>query len=163
MVKAGKDVAQVPEDPLAVMGSYGQAGAKYATKEIPAIETLSGGATTTTLGVVPEWWRLLLKRLPFFRRGEEDFGALLGMVVLAVSKRLEVPTDRNDVLSKLLAGKDEQVSELNLADDFVVIKTCFIEGQSDRCRGAQYGIIFASRWGVRHDFHVCLCLFVSAT
>ncbi|KAK0244640.1 cytochrome P450 monooxygenase [Armillaria nabsnona] len=108
MVKAGKDVAQVPEDPLAVMGSYGQAGAKYATKEIPAIETLSGGSTTTTLGVVPEWWRLLLKRLPFFRRGKEDFGALLGMVVLAVSKRLEVPTDRNDVLSKLLAGKDEQ-------------------------------------------------------
>ncbi|KAK0211886.1 cytochrome P450 monooxygenase [Armillaria fumosa] len=108
MVKAGKDVAQVPQDPLAVMGSYGQVASKYATREIPAIETLSGGATTTTLGVVPEWWRLLLKRIPFFRQGEEDFGALLGMVVSAVSKRLEVPTDRNDVLGKLLAGKDEQ-------------------------------------------------------
>ncbi|PBK64907.1 cytochrome P450 [Armillaria solidipes] len=129
MVKAGKDVAQVPEDPLAVMGSYGQAGAKYATKEIPAIETLSGGSTTTTLGVVPEWWRLLLKHIPFFRQGEEDFGALLGMVVLAVSKRLEVPTDRNDVLSKLLAGKDEQVSNI-FADDLVVILTCFIQGSS---------------------------------
>ncbi|KAK0214230.1 cytochrome P450 monooxygenase [Armillaria nabsnona] len=98
MVKAGKDVAQVPEDPLAVMGLLRSSRS----------ETLSGGSTTTTLGVVPEWWRLLLKRLPFFRRGKEDFGALLGMVVLAVSKRLEVPTDRNDVLSKLLAGKDEQ-------------------------------------------------------
>ncbi|KAK0493480.1 cytochrome P450 monooxygenase [Armillaria luteobubalina] len=108
MVKAGKDVAQVPQDPLAVMGSYGQVGAKYATREIPAIETLSGRSITTMLGVVPEWWRLLFKRIPFFKQGEEDLGALLGMVVLAVSKRLEVSTDRNDVLGKLLAGKDEQ-------------------------------------------------------
>ncbi|KAK0493477.1 cytochrome P450 monooxygenase [Armillaria luteobubalina] len=109
MVKAGKDIAQVPQDPLAVMGSYGQVGSKYATREISAIETLSGGAlTTTTLGVVPEWGRLVFKHIPLFRQGEEDFGALLGMVVSAVSKRLEVPTDRNDVLGKLLAGKDEQ-------------------------------------------------------
>ncbi|KAK0476264.1 cytochrome P450 monooxygenase [Armillaria luteobubalina] len=108
MVKAGKDVAQVPQDPLAVMGSYGQAGSKYATRDIPAIETLSGTAPTTTLGVVSEWWRLMFKHIPFFKQSQEDFGALLGMVVFAVSKRMEVPTDRNDVLGKLLAGKDEQ-------------------------------------------------------
>ncbi|KAK0493478.1 cytochrome P450 monooxygenase [Armillaria luteobubalina] len=113
MVKAGKDVAQVPQDPLAVMGSYGQVGAKYTTKEIPAIEILSGSATTTTLGVISVRWRVLFKRIPFFKQGEEDLGALLGMVVSAVSKRLEVPTDRNDVLGKLLAGKDEQGSPIS--------------------------------------------------
>ncbi|KAK0192187.1 cytochrome P450 monooxygenase [Armillaria mellea] len=110
MVKAAKDVAQVPEDLRAVMNSYGQTGVKNAMKEIQAIKTLSGPAdyTTAMIGVMPQWWGLLLKRTPFFREGEEDFGAIFGMAVAAVSKRLEVPTDRNDILSKLQAGRDDK-------------------------------------------------------
>ncbi|KAK0475706.1 cytochrome P450 monooxygenase [Armillaria novae-zelandiae] len=128
MVNAGKDVARVPQDLRAVMGSYGQVGGKYATREIPAIETLSGGSTTTTLGVVPEWWRLLFKHIPFFRQGTEDLGALLGVVVLAVSKRLEVPTDRNDVLGKLLAGKDEHGNPIGREELSTESFTIFIGG-----------------------------------
>ncbi|KAK0244643.1 cytochrome P450 monooxygenase [Armillaria nabsnona] len=109
MIMAAKDSAQVPEDPNTVMGSYGKVGAKYATKEIPAIKTLSGPSETflVTLGAVPGWWRPLLKRTPWFWQGGKDFHALMGMAIMAVSKRLEVPTDRNDMLSKLQAGKDE--------------------------------------------------------
>ncbi len=113
---AAKDLAQVPEDPRAVMDSYGKVGAKYATKEIPAIKTLSGPSETflVTLGAVPGWWRPLLKRTPWFWQGGKDFHALIGMAIMAVSKRLEVPTDRNDLLSKLQAGKDEDARGFSL-------------------------------------------------
>ncbi|KAK0204124.1 cytochrome P450 monooxygenase, partial [Desarmillaria ectypa] len=152
MVKAAKDIAQVPEDPHAMMGSYGQAGARYATKEIPAIKTLSGPAdyTTAMIGVVPEWWRLLLERTPFFRQGKEDFGAIFGMAIMAVSKRLEVPTDRNDLLSKLQAGKDDQgnpigreelsteaFSFLITGSDMTSISTCAIIYYLARAPGIQ--------------------------
>lgn len=106
MVKAAKDVAQVPADQRAVMDSYGQTGVKYAVKEIQAIK--GAGYTTAMMGVIPKWLRLLLKRTPFFRQGEEDSRAIFGMATMAVAKRMEVPTDRNDLLSKLQAGRDEQ-------------------------------------------------------
>lgn len=106
MVKAAKDVVQVPADQRAVMGSYGQIGGKYVLKEVQAIK--GADYTTAMMGVIPKWSRLLLKRTPFFKQGEEDFRVLFGMATMAISKRMQVPTDRNDLLSKLQAGRDEQ-------------------------------------------------------
>ncbi|KAK0494012.1 cytochrome P450 monooxygenase pc-bph [Armillaria luteobubalina] len=141
MVKAGKDIAQVPQESLAMMGSYGQVALKYAMKEIPAIETLSGCSTTTMLGVVPEWWRVLFKHIPFFRQGEENIDALLRMVILAVSKRLEVPTDRNDVLGKLLAGKDEQGNPIG-REELTVESLALLVGGSDMTSITSCAIIY---------------------
>ncbi len=114
MIKAGKDSALVPDDPLAVMASYGQAGAKYVTKEVPAVKILNGrGDYTMSMGVLPGWWRPLLKRTPLFREGGQDNDTLAGMAIVAVSKRLSEPSDKNDLLSKLQAGKDEQVGKVS--------------------------------------------------
>ncbi|KAK0466882.1 cytochrome P450 monooxygenase [Desarmillaria tabescens] len=108
MIAAAKDFALVPKDQHSVLSSYGKVGAKYATKEIEAIKTLTSGAPfVVTAGPLPGWWRPLVKRTPWLWQAGKDFDAIVGMAMVAVAKRLEVPTDRNDFLSKLLAGKDE--------------------------------------------------------
>lgn len=109
MVVAAKDSALVPDDPRAMMASYSQVWAKYVMKEVPAVKILNGrGNYTVSMGVLLGWWRPLLKRTPLFREGGQDKNTLAGMAIVAVSKRLLVPTDKNDLLSKLQAGKDEQ-------------------------------------------------------
>jgi len=45
---------------------------------------------------------------PWYRRGGIKKANLLGLAVVAVSQRLKTPTDRVDILSKLLQGKDEE-------------------------------------------------------
>ncbi|KAK0492667.1 cytochrome P450 monooxygenase [Armillaria luteobubalina] len=109
MINAGRDSAMVPDDPFAVMASYGQAGAKYVTKEVPAAKILSGrGKYTALMGVFPGWWRPLLKRTPLFRADAQDKDTVEGMTIVAVSKRLSESSDKNDLVSRLLAGTDEQ-------------------------------------------------------
>ncbi|KAK0466865.1 cytochrome P450 monooxygenase [Desarmillaria tabescens] len=109
MIMAGKDSALVPKDQHDAMDFYGKVGANYATKEVAVIKTMgeATGKFLATLGAVPGWWRTLLGRLPLLRKGREDFKAIAGLAIVAVSKRLEVPTDRNDLLNKLQAAKDE--------------------------------------------------------
>ncbi len=124
---AAKDSAPMAQDPHAVMKSYGQAGAKHASKEIEVIKTLGGPFETfqVTMGTVPGWWRGLLKRIPMFWKAGEDFDAIVGLAVAAVSKRLQEPTDRNDFLSKLPTGKDEDVSSFS-PNTSATFLTCFI-------------------------------------
>ncbi|KAK0202475.1 cytochrome P450 monooxygenase pc-bph [Desarmillaria ectypa] len=108
MIMAAKDFALVPKDQHTVMNSYGKVGAKYATKEIKVIKALSGLSPLIGMtGPLPGWCRPLLKRSPWLWQASKNFDALVGMAILAISKRLEVPTDRNDLLNKLQAGKDE--------------------------------------------------------
>ncbi|KAK0202468.1 cytochrome P450 monooxygenase [Desarmillaria ectypa] len=109
MVMAAKDSVLVPKDQYAVMKSYGQPGEKYVTKEIEVIKAFSGPteASLVTMGALPLWWRPLLKRTPLFWKAGQDFDAIVGMAIMAVSKRLQAPMDRNDLLGKLLSGKDE--------------------------------------------------------
>ncbi len=124
---AAKDSALMAQDQHAVMDSYGQAGVKHASKEIEVIKTIGGPSQTflATLGALPGWWRSLLKLNPLFWEGGQDFRDLIGLAVMAVSKRLEVPTDRNDLLSKLQAGKDEDVSTF-LSITSASILTCLM-------------------------------------
>ncbi|KAK0466879.1 cytochrome P450 monooxygenase [Desarmillaria tabescens] len=109
MIMAGKDSALVPKDQHTAMDSYGKVGTNYATKEVAVIKTVGGASETfpVTMGAVPGWWRTLLGRSPFLREGGEDFKAIAGLAIVAVSKRLEVPTDKNDLLNKLQAARDE--------------------------------------------------------
>ncbi|KAK0496381.1 cytochrome P450 monooxygenase [Armillaria luteobubalina] len=110
MVKAAKDVVQVPVDQRAVMGSYGQTGGKYAVKEVPAIK---GGRDhiTATMGAIPKWLRLLLKRTPFFKQGEEGFRVIFGMAIMGISKRMQgLPIGQDELTTEafsfIVAGSD---------------------------------------------------------
>ncbi|KAK0202491.1 cytochrome P450 monooxygenase [Desarmillaria ectypa] len=98
IVIAAKGFTLIAEDQHAVMDSYGQAEVRYALKEIEVIKTLGGPSQTflAMMGALP--------------KSGQDFCAIIGLAVMAVLKRLEVPMDRNDLLSKLQAGKDEDMS-----------------------------------------------------
>ncbi|KAK0466864.1 cytochrome P450 monooxygenase [Desarmillaria tabescens] len=141
MITAAKDFALVPKDQHTVMSSYGKVGAKYATREIKVIKTLSGlSPLTATFGPFPKWWRPLLKRTPWFWKAGKDFDAMIGMGILAVSKRLEVPTDRNDLLSKLQAGKDEDGNPMSREELTAEALTLLIAG-SDTTANSSCAII----------------------
>ncbi|KAK0501635.1 cytochrome P450 monooxygenase [Armillaria luteobubalina] len=109
MIMAGTDSVLIAQDSHAVMESYGQAGAKNASKKIKVIKTLGGQSEkfVVTMGALPGWWRAVLQRTPMFWKGVEDLHATVGWAVTAISKRLQESTDRNDLLSKWQAGKDE--------------------------------------------------------
>ncbi|KAK0202481.1 cytochrome P450 monooxygenase [Desarmillaria ectypa] len=143
MIMAAKDSALVAQDPHAVLKSYGQAGAKYALKEINVINTLGGPSETflSTMGTVPAWSRALLKRTPLFWKAAKDFDAIVGMAITAVSKRLQVPTDRNDFLSKLQAGKDEYGNPMGKEELTAEAVTLLIAG-SDTTSTSTCAIIY---------------------
>ncbi|KAF8319165.1 cytochrome P450 [Cantharellus anzutake] len=95
MLDSGKDLAPVHE--------LGSEKLEYH----PAIKILGDrGVFASSLGVVPAWLRPLVKQLPHFTKRNGAVGKLTGIAIAAVEKRLQGPSDRNDILSKLLKGTD---------------------------------------------------------
>ncbi|KAG7445092.1 cytochrome P450 monooxygenase pc-bph [Guyanagaster necrorhizus] len=143
MIMAAKDSVPVPEDRSAVMDSYGKVGAKHATKEIAVIKAFSGPSQASRMAIatVPGWWWPLLKLTPWFWQGENDFRAIIGMAIMAVSKRLEAPTDRIDLLSKLQAGKDEDGNPMGREELTAEVLTLLIAG-SDTTSSSACTIIY---------------------
>ncbi|KAK0466888.1 cytochrome P450 monooxygenase [Desarmillaria tabescens] len=142
MITAAKDFALVPKDQHAVLSSYGKVGAEYSTKEIEAIKTLGGSQPfVATAGPLPGWWRPLVKYTPWLWQAGKDFDAMIGMAMVAVSKRLEVPTDRNDLLSKLLAGNDEDGNPMGREELTAEALTLLIAG-SDTTANSTCAIVY---------------------
>lgn len=110
MIQAAKDSAPVPKSQADAMKSYGST-VSCEIQEIPAVKILNGrGEYSMSMGVLPWYWRPLARQLPWYRQGGKDVKTLAGIAIMAVAKRLATPTDRNDLLSKLQQGKDDQVS-----------------------------------------------------
>jgi benzoate 4-monooxygenase len=108
MIQAAKDSAPVPKSQSTVMGSYGNE-VSCEVQEIPAVQILNGrGEYSMSMGVLPWYWRPFARQLPWYKKGGKDVKTLAGIAIMAVAKRLATPTDRNDLLSKLQAGKDDQ-------------------------------------------------------
>jgi len=68
MIKAAKNFAAVPKDQkAAMMDSYGtvNGNSSIEIEGIPAVKTLNGrGEFSTSMGVLPPWWRPLVRHLP---------------------------------------------------------------------------------------------------
>ena len=106
MIQAAKDSALVPINQWAAMNSYGNKTAVDVV-EIPAIQILNGrGEYSMSMGVLPRWWRPLVRHLPWYSKGQKDVQTLAGIAIMAVARRLATPTDRIDLLSKLQSGRD---------------------------------------------------------
>ena len=109
MLKAAKDIAPVAKSHTDAMAAYGDEGAKIDVQYFPAVQILNErGDYSASMGVLPPWVRPLLKKYhPWYRKGSVATANLAGLAVAAISKRLKVPTDRVDLLSKLQHGKDD--------------------------------------------------------
>ena len=110
MLKAAKDIAPVARSQDDAMISYGDEGAKVDIEYFPAVQILSERDDyVTSIGVHPPWARTLLKVChPWYRKGSVASGHLDGLVIAAIGQRLKTPTDRVDILSNLLQGKDDE-------------------------------------------------------
>ncbi|KAI5887036.1 cytochrome P450 [Schizophyllum commune H4-8] len=143
MILSGADAAQIPKRPEEALGKYGGDHSEIETIAVPAVRTINGrGEYSMTMGCIPPRWRPAVKRvLPEFRRGAADVQALSGIAIMAVAKRLATPTDRNDLLSKLQAAKDEKGQPLGAAELTAEALTLLIAG-SDTTSNSTCAIIY---------------------
>jgi benzoate 4-monooxygenase len=129
MIQAARDIAIVPKDQQAMMKSYGREPTADEVITIPAVKILNGrGEFSMSMGSIPPHWRPIARRLPGWRQGQKDVKTLAGIAIAAVSKRLATPTDRNDLLSKLQAGKDSDGKPLGREELTAEALTLLIAG-----------------------------------
>lgn len=105
----------IPENPIQLQLTHlllisGQDEAKVEVVHIPAVQILNDrGEFSASMGVLPPWLRPYVKRyIPWFSKGDQAVKNLAGLAIAAVSKRLNQPTYRVDLLSKLQEGKDDE-------------------------------------------------------
>jgi benzoate 4-monooxygenase len=125
MLEAGKDAAQVPSSQKAALDSYQlhtrsaapSETQTYRTISVPAVRILNDrGEFSMSMGVLPPWWRPIVKRvIPWYRNGAGAVKNLAGIAVNAVARRLasdrEAGVDGNervDLLGKLKAAQDDE-------------------------------------------------------
>lgn len=110
MILAARDAAPVAKNHAQAIASYGKEDENsYEVIKIPAVQILNDrGEYSATMGVLPPYWRPLVKKLPWFAKGNQAVQNLAGLAVAAVAKRLANPTDRTDLLNKLQEGKDDE-------------------------------------------------------
>jgi len=109
MLQACADAAPVAVSQKAAMDAYGTTTTKTEVEYFPAVRVLNDrGEYSASMGVLPPRWRPFAKKLPWFARGNQAVQRLAGIAVAAVAKRLNTPTDRNDLLAKLQDGKDDE-------------------------------------------------------
>lgn len=108
MILNAKDSAPVAVSQKDVMDSYGSSN-EAAFVHIPAVQILNDrGEFSASMGALPPSWRPWVRMLPWYRKGGLAVKNLAGLAVAAVAKRFSAPTDRNDLLSKLQEGRDDE-------------------------------------------------------
>ncbi|KAF8069107.1 cytochrome P450 monooxygenase [Lyophyllum atratum] len=142
MIEAAKDIAKVPKNQEGAMNSYGKEGGVVEEVSVPAVRILNGrGEYSMSLGVLPPWWRPLVRKIPWYRRGSADVKTLAGIAIMAVRKRLATPTDRVDLLSKLKAGRDSNGNPMGREELTAEALTLLIAG-SDTTSNSTCAIIY---------------------
>ncbi|KKY26469.1 putative benzoate 4-monooxygenase [Phaeomoniella chlamydospora] len=102
MLEKGKDIAEVRMSP--------DAPPKYS----PAVEVLNRrGEVSNTIGCMP-WIKPYAKYLPdpFFSQGMAAVENLAGIAIARVNERLNRPSNRVDLLARLMEGRDEKGEKL---------------------------------------------------
>ncbi|KAH8826822.1 cytochrome P450 monooxygenase [Flagelloscypha sp. PMI_526] len=157
MIAAGQDAAPVPAPSAAAAVSQamatGEGWDKIEYTTIPAVRILNGrGEFSASLGVLPPWVRPYVRKyIPWFRRGGQDVKNLAGIAIMAVAKRLAwqakalkengVVDERNDLLSKLQKGRDDQGQLMGTEELTAEALTMLIAG-SDTTSNSTCAIIY---------------------
>jgi len=138
MLEAGKDIAMAPKhhgSQQALMNSYGKQEIDSEVFGIPAVEILNGrGDFSMCIGVLPPYLRPIVSKLPGYRFGTDCVRYLAGISIMAVAKRLANPTDRNDLLSKLQNGRDDEGKPLGGEELTAEAQTFLIAGSDSSAK-----------------------------
>ncbi len=95
-----------------------------------------------SMGVLPAWWRPLVRQLPWYRNGSKDVQSLAGIAIMAVAKRLAMETDRVDLLSKLQAGRDGDGNPMSREELTAEALTLLIAGSDTTSKYVSHFSIF---------------------
>ncbi|KAI9062240.1 cytochrome P450 monooxygenase pc-bph [Trametes sanguinea] len=117
MLVACKDSAPVAVKAQDAMEKYGKE-AEYEVEHFPAVQVLNDrGEYSASMGVLPPHWRPLVKRIPWYSKGNQAVQRLAGIAIAAVAKRLASGvTDRRDLLAKLQEGRDDNGNPMGRAE-----------------------------------------------
>ena len=108
MVSSGKDVVSIAKSQAAALKSFDTEKRQLDMQEIPAVKTvLDRSEYTTAAAFLPLWVRPLLLFMPVHIRGSKAMERFGTMAVTAISKRLSMPSDKVDLLSKMVEIKDD--------------------------------------------------------
>jgi len=117
------------EDP----STPGDSKSGIAVAYVPAIRILNDrGEFSATMGVLPPWARPAVVKVPWFARGKAAVQSLAGLAIAAVHKRLTNPIDRNDLLTKLQQGKDDDGQPLGVEELTAEALTLLIAGSDSK-------------------------------
>lgn len=107
MLKAASDVLPLVKSQNGAV-TYGDRSAKGNVEYFPIIKVIwERGLFAGSLGDLPSWlWPIMKKIHPWYRMGDTAAVNLAKLSITVVHQRLETPTDRVDVLGKLIQGKD---------------------------------------------------------
>lgn len=141
MIAAAKDSAPVAVSHNEAMAAYdsNKPEAEMEVIHIPAIAILNArGEFSATMGVVPPYLRPFVKKLPWFSKGQQAVKDLAGIAVAAVGKRLNQPSDRVDLLSKLKEGKDDDGQPMGREELTAEALTQLIAGSDTTSKYARF-------------------------
>ena len=108
MLKATKDADVVPKRP----DSMNSRGGKEMGSEVvgvPDSQLMGGrGESSVTVGVLPSYWRPIVKRLPGYKSKNDRMKSLARIAITAIADRIANPTDHDDFLNKLQSIRDAE-------------------------------------------------------
>ncbi|CCM03251.1 uncharacterized protein FIBRA_05377 [Fibroporia radiculosa] len=112
MIPAAKDETWVAKYPKGGVETFEKSS--FEMEKIPVISVLCARVEVgPVFGFLPSRWWPLAKWHPRIREGNGATAKLAGLSIASVSKRLENPEAREDMLQKLLEGRDEDGSPMS--------------------------------------------------
>lgn len=112
MLKATKDADVVPKCPDSrKISMYSRSGNEMDSEVVgvPDFPILGGrGESSVTVGVLPPYWRPIVKRLPGYRSKSDRMKSLARIAMTAIADRIANPTDHDDLLNKLQSIRDAE-------------------------------------------------------
>ncbi|CCM04276.1 uncharacterized protein FIBRA_06447 [Fibroporia radiculosa] len=111
MIPAAKDETWVVKHSKGPVETFEKSA--FEMEKIPVISVLAAGIEINSVfGFLPSRWRPLAKWHPRIHEGTAAVEKLAGLSITSVSKRLANPEAREDMLQKLLEGRDEDGSPM---------------------------------------------------
>lgn len=108
MVARGEDLVKVPVSRSAALKALGEEKPQLEMMEIPAMQTvLQRSEHATKSAFLPKWTRPLLRYSPSHLRGDKAMKAAGSMAITSVSRRLQMPSGKVDLLSKMVEVRDD--------------------------------------------------------